>query len=133
LQTRAEALDASIEELTSRLESLPTGGNASLRRARRTAIVNEIESLERQQSQIEAAAQSYPGQVTTLAAAELPERSTLVELVKGAVIGGALGFVVGVLWAVLRGRHRMRRRAQQRTDQRLSPPAPEQRRTITST
>lgn len=133
LQAQADALDASIEALSSRLESLPTGGNNSLRRAQRTALVNEIEALTRQQGQLEAAAQSHPGQVTTLSAAELPVRSTVVELVRGAVVGGVLGLIVGVLWAVLRGRHRIRRRAQRRAEKLLHEPAQDKRRTITST
>jgi uncharacterized protein involved in exopolysaccharide biosynthesis len=132
LQSQADSLDASIEALTSRLASLPTGGSNSLRRAQRTALVNEVEALTRQQGQIEAAARSFPGQVTTLSAAELPQRNRIVEMVKGAIVGGAIGFVLGILWAVLRGRHRIRRRAQRRTEQQLSQSVPGRRRETTS-
>lgn len=132
LQAQADALDASIEALTSRLDSLPSGGNNSLRRAQRTALVNEVEALTRQQGQIEAAARSFPGQVTTLSAAELPQRNQIIEMARGAIVGGAIGFVLGILWAVLRGRHRIRRRAQRRAEQLLNQPVPGRSREATS-
>lgn len=132
LQSQADALDASIEALTSRLDSLPTGGNNSLRRAQRTALVNEVEALTRQQGQIEAAARSFPGQVTTLSAADLPQRNQVVEIVRGAIVGGAIGFVLGILWAVLRGRQRIRRRAQRRAEQLLDQRVPGRSRETTS-
>jgi uncharacterized protein involved in exopolysaccharide biosynthesis len=98
INSQIDALQTAIDTLNSEFDEF--SGNDAAAVARRTALIDQIAALARQQEQLRAATSIFEGQVSVITAANLPAGSSTIDPVRGAALGVAAGLAVGLVAAI---------------------------------